>query len=589
MSIPGVTDEDPGSAPRHDGAASAVAGAGVAVTDAYTVADYLMDRLVEVGVDRIFGVPGDFTLALLDRVVAHRGLTWTGCTNELNAGYAADGYGRMRGIAAVCTTFGVGELSAINALAGSYAEHVPVVEIVGAPATTAQAAHRILHHSLGDGVFTHFLELHAGVTCARAALTPETYAADIDRVLVAARDHRLPGYLLLPVDVARIPATPPVAALPAPRDVTDPAVLERFTQAADRLLGDLPVDDISVLGGVLVHRTGGTAAFAGLVSAGPLPHATTLWGKSLHDESDPAYSGIYAGHFSDPQVRTTIEDAAALIVAGVEFSDLNSGLFTQQITRERTIEVSAAIASVGSELFGPLALPAALRALTAVVAAKARRTAPLPPQRDAGEPPLTDPATPLTQQSLWDRVAGFVRVGDIVVADQGTSFYGMATHRLPRDVTFIGQPLWASIGYSLPATMGACLAQPGRRGVLLVGDGAAQMTLTELASIARFGVPAVVVVVDNSGYTVERAIHGPDAAYNDIARLDWAALPAALGPATGAHGVRATTVGELTDALAGAAAHPDRLTLIQAVVAPDDVPPLLDALARAVSAANRQS
>ncbi len=557
-----------------------------AVPSSYTVADYLMDRLVEVGIDRAFGVPGDFTLALLDQVVAHRGLTWTGCTNELNAAYAADGYGRLRGMAAVCTTFGVGELSAINALAGSFAEHVPVVEIVGAPATTAQAAHRIVHHSLGDGVFTHFLDLHAGVTCARASLTADNATTEIDRVLTAARDQRLPGYLLLPVDVARAPATPPADALPPHVDTTDPAALAAFIAAAARLLDPLPVDDISVLGGVLVHRTGGAAAFAGLVSAGPLRHATSLWGKSLHDESDPSFLGVYTGRFSAPEVRAAVEDAGALVVAGVQFSDLNSGLFTQRITRERTIERGAAIASVADELFAPVTLPAALRALTGLVAAKTPRPVRVPAEPAAAATPVDGAAT-LTQRVLWDRTAAFVRDGDIVVADQGTSFYGMATHRLPHGVTFIGQPMWASIGYTLPAAMGAVLAVPGRRGVLLIGDGAAQMTLSELASFARYRLPMVVVVVDNDGYTVERAIHGPTAAYNDIPRVDWSALPAAMGVGGDAHGVRVTTPDELDAALADADAHPDRFTLVQAVVAADDVPPLLDALARAVSSANQ--
>jgi TPP-dependent 2-oxoacid decarboxylase len=142
---------------------------GAAATGRYTISDYLLDRVAELGADRVFGVPGDYTLALLDHVVAHDRLEWVGCTNELNAGYAADGYGRLRGIAALMTTFGVGELSAINALAGSFAEYVPVLHIVGAPSTGTQAAQRIVHHSLGDGVFTHFIEMHRRITCARGA------------------------------------------------------------------------------------------------------------------------------------------------------------------------------------------------------------------------------------------------------------------------------------------------------------------------------------------------------------------------------------------------------------------------------------
>ena len=116
----------------------------------YTVGDYLLDRLAELGCDRMFGVPGDYSLGLLDHVVAHPTVEWTGCGNELR--YVADGYGRMRGIVALCTTFGVGELSALNAITGSFAEFVPVVHVVGAPKTAAQAAHRLVHDTLGDGI-----------------------------------------------------------------------------------------------------------------------------------------------------------------------------------------------------------------------------------------------------------------------------------------------------------------------------------------------------------------------------------------------------------------------------------------------------
>ena len=495
----------------------------------------------------------------------------------------------MRGVGALCTTFGVGELSAINALTGSFAEHVPVIEIVGAPSQGTQTAQRIVHHSLGDGVFTHFLAMHAAITCARAALTPDNARSEIDRVLTEARDQRLPGYLLLPTDVGAAPTTPPDSPLHAPRTVTEPLALQEFTDAARRLLTSVDgVDDVAVLGGLLVHRFGAAAALHDLIAAGDLRHATTLWGKSLLDESHPRYLGIYSGAVSDPDVRTVIEQAPALIVAGVEFTDLNSGLFSQQITRSRTIELAAAVASVGAARYAPVAIGDALRTLVELVDELAGRSRPAtlagpPPEPAEVIPP--DPDSALQQSTLWETVAAALRGGDIVLADQGTSFYGVATHRLPADVMFIGQPLWASIGYTVPALLGACLAAPGRRGVLLVGDGAAQMTVQEISTVLRRGLTPIIVVVDNAGYTVERAIHGPDEPYNDIAAWDWTRLVDVFGD-SGAHAHRVTTIGELRDALVTAADEPDRACLIQAVVPRLDTPPLLAALARAVAAVN---
>jgi indolepyruvate decarboxylase len=553
----------------------------------HTVSDYLLDRLAELGADTIFGVPGDYTLQLLDHIIDHEKVAWTGCANELNAGYAADGYARIRGIGALCTTFGVGELSAINAIAGSYAEYVPVIHVVGAPASGAQAAQRVVHHSLGDGIFSHFVDMHVPVTCARAVLTPATAAAEIDRVLCAVRDHRLPGYLLLPADLAEAPCPPPAAPLPDPAPVTDAAALDAFTDAARRLLATArSPQDLGLLAGLLVHRLSATAQLSAVLGAGPVPYTTTMWAKSVVDENTPGYAGIYAGAISDPPARAAIEDARVLILAGVQITDLNSGFFTHRVDRPHTIELAAALASVGAATFAPLALPDALGALATLVAELPPAAGDLPPARTPAPAVTADPGTPLSQAGLGEVVAAHLQPGDIVLADQGTAFYGAATYRLPTGVTFVGQPLWASIGYTLPALLGACLAAPDRRGVLLIGDGAAQMTVQELSTVARQGVRATVIVLDNSGYTVERAIHGPGQPYNDIAAWNWTTLGAVFSAAgEPVTACQARSIGELTAALAGPAGAPG-LTLIQAVLPPLDVPPLLTALARAAAAAN---
>ena len=207
-------------------------------------------------------------------MIAHPGVDWVGCTNELNAGYAADGYARLRGMGGLMTTFGVGELTAINAIAGGFAEHVPVVHCVGAPSTRTQTAQRIVHHSLGDGVFTHCLRMHEDITCARSVLTAADAATEIDRVLIAVRDRKLPGYLLLPSDVAEASAPRSGAPLPASVDLTDPAALTAFTQAAAGLLSQAPDRAaLSILAGVLVHRFDAVAELTEL-SRMAVPHAT---------------------------------------------------------------------------------------------------------------------------------------------------------------------------------------------------------------------------------------------------------------------------------------------------------------------------
>jgi len=540
----------------------------------YTVGDYLLDRLAELGVTEVFGVPGDYNLEFLDHIVAHPHIRWVGNANELNAGYAADGYGRLRGMSAVVTTFGVGELSAANAIAGSYAEHVPVVHIVGGPSKDAQGTRRALHHSLGDGDFEHFLRVSREITCAQANLMPATATREIDRVLSEVREQRRPGYLLLPTDVARFETEPPTAPLPRYTGGTSPRALALFTEAATTLIAD---HQLTVLADLLVHRLNAVDNLEALLAADMVPHATLMWGKSLVDESAPDFLGIYAGAASAEPVRRAIEDAPVLVTAGVVFTDMVSGFFSQRIDPTRTIDVGVQQSTVGNHVFAPVDMEAALDALTSILTRRGITSPAVASTSDDLPAEMPDRDQPLSQKVLWDRFCHALTPGNVVLADQGTSFYGMATHRLPRGVTFIGQPLWGSIGYTLPATLGAGLAHRDRRPVLLIGDGAAQLTVQELGTFSREGLSPVIVVVNNDGYTVERMIHGKTAPYNDIVSWSWADIPTALG-VTNHLTFRAQTYGELDDAFVAAASHRDRMVLIEAVVPRLDVPDLLNDL-----------
>ena len=557
------------------------------VTDAtiesvYTVGDYLLHRLAELGVSEIFGVPGDYNLEFLDHIVAHPAIRWVGNANELNAGYAADGYGRLRGMSAVVTTFGVGELSAANAIAGSYAEQVPVVHIVGGPSKDAQATRRALHHSLGDGDFEHFFRISREITCAQANLMPASARREIDRVLSEVREQKRPGYILLSTDVARFPTEPPSAPLPRYTGGTSPRALSMFTEAATELIAD---HQLTVLADLLVHRLQVVEKLEALLAADVVPYATLMWGKSLLDESSPNYLGIYAGSASAEPVRTAIEEAPVLVTAGVVFTDMVSGFFSQLIDPARTIDIGQYQSSVAGLVFAPLEMDAALDALAGILTRREITSPPVTPASDEPPPGTAQAPTrdhPLTQQMLWDRICDALTPGNVVLADQGTSFYGMADHRLPQGVTFIGQPLWGSIGYTLPAALGAGLAEPARRTVLLIGDGAAQLTIQELGTFSRENLSPVIVVVNNDGYTVERAIHGETAPYNDIVGWSWTDIPNALGVANHL-AFRAQTYGELDDALTAAAEHQDRMVLVEAVLPRLEIPPLLVELVQPMS------
>ena len=234
----------------------------------HTVSDYLLDRLAELGADTMFGVPGDYTLQLLDHIVDHGQVSWTGCTNELNAGYAADGYARIRGIAALCTTFGVGELSAINAIAGSYAEYVPVVHVVGAPASGVQAAQRVVHHSLGDGIFSHFLDMHVPVTCARACSPRPPRRPRSTACCARSATSTCRAICCCPRTWPRPrPAAGANRCRRRPRSPIRPR-WQAFTAAARRLLATArSPQDLGLLAGLLVHRLAATAQLDAVLAA----------------------------------------------------------------------------------------------------------------------------------------------------------------------------------------------------------------------------------------------------------------------------------------------------------------------------------
>jgi indolepyruvate decarboxylase len=552
------------------------------VSGRFTVGDYLLARLAGIGIGHVFGVPGDYNLAFLDHVLDSEQLTWVGNANELNAAYAADGYARVQGAGALLTSYGVGELSAINGIAGAYAEYVPVIHVVGAPATSWQRAGAPVHHTFGDGDYRHFARAYAEVTVAQAYLSAGNATAEIDRVLATSLRERRPGYLVLPVDVAAGPAEPPAGPLAIPPPDSSPRVLEDFTAAARSMLSG--TGSLAVLADFLAGRFGVQRELADLVRAGQIPHATLSMGKGVFDESSPDFAGTYSGAGSAKPAQAAVEGADVLISAGVRFIDATTSGFSQHIDPERTIDVQPFATRIGGREFAPLPIRDAVRALTTVVGQAGRSWA----RPDLTEQPDAGPHAPaelrhapagLRQAQVWPAVQRFLRPGDIVAAETGTALFGAQEMRLPAGVTFICQPQWASIGYTLPAVLGAQLAAPGRRAILLIGDGAAQLTAQEIGTLLREDCTPIVVVLNNNGYTIERAFHGPARCYHDIARWDWALLPAAMS-GQAVRTARASTLAEFTAAL-DSFAEPAGLVLLEAILPEMDVPEALSALVHA--------
>ena len=526
----------------------------------YTVSRYILERLHQAGVGLLFGVPGDYTLDFLDEVLASP-IRWVGTCNELNAGYAADGYARMNGIAGAVVTYGVCGLSILNAVAGAYAEQVPMIVVSGAPSTRRKASGALVHH-LVDNYQLQF-DVFRKITSASAVLSdPETAPAEIDRVVSQCRMRKLPGYLELPADMACAPCRRPSADWALPSAASDPAALAECVAEAVRRFD--PAKNPVLLAGVELMRQRLGAEALKLVETVEIPFASMLSSKSLLPEFHPQFVGIYQGGWSLETVRRQVEESDCLLSLGVWMTDLDTGLFSVHFDENRVVSAGGGRVRIGHHIYDHVQLGDFVRALTQALRPRSYVQS-HPAQCPAPKPPFAaKPACPLTAPRLYECVDDFLDDQMVLLAEPGDSFCAAPDFMIEEAENFIVQTYYASIGFCTPAALGVALARPGKRPVVLTGDGALQMTAQEISTLIRQRCPAIVVVVNNDGYLIERELH-EDGAYNDIQPWRYSRLPALFDPdGADSSGVRVTTEEELVAALSAAKAQPEKVHIIEA-------------------------
>ena len=335
-----------------------------------TIIQLILRRLKEVGVDDIFGVAGDYAFPVNDAIVEHPAINWIGCCNELNAAYAADGYARMRGVGAVCTTYGVGELAAISAIAGSYAEHLAVFHLVGTPNLPTQEGRALVHHTLGNGEFDLFSGMARAVVCASAIMTPQNAAVETERLIAEALYHRRPVYIAIPSDVANMPV---LAAAPSPSlPVSDPDSLAAATDAVTAALNN--ARQACVLPGVLLRRLGLQGAATAFLDASGLPFATMFGDKSVLGEDHPGYIGMYSGRLMEEQVRAFVESCDVVVMLGAMLTDGNTAGNTVRLDPDKTISIGHHRTTVGAVVYRNVEMADLLTQLSGRVTKQASAT-----------------------------------------------------------------------------------------------------------------------------------------------------------------------------------------------------------------------
>jgi indolepyruvate decarboxylase len=509
------------------------------------IGKYLLYRLQEVGIKDLFGVPGDFNLGFLDQILESNIKLISTC-NELNAGYAADGYARINGIGGLVITYAVGGLSAINAIAGAYTEDIPVVIISGSPSTMHHKKSSMLHHTLGD--YAAIKKMFEHVTIASELLTDPQQAPDqIDRAITACLLYQKPVYIELPVDIAEKECKFPDELVIPEFQARNPQELEEAIEKAAKLINNC--GNPAILAGLEINKFGLQDIFQQLVEKTGYPFATMILDKTVFSEDHPQFIGYYEGIFSHEYVKNRIENSCSLICLGTLLTDANLGWNTAKFPEENIIVASRGRLKIGKDYYHQIPLKAFIKGLIEKLPPGSPKIFNVKPAQETyyscrNEIFTPEKNQPLTIKRFFERMTCYIQENDIVIADVGSALFGASQMIMPGGATFIDQSYYCSIGYSVGATLGAGVAAPDRRVIAFIGDGAFQMTAQEISTIIRYNLNAVIFLINNDGYTIERYIH--DGPYNDIQPWQYHRLP---GIYNGSPGYNVYTEGELEPVL----------------------------------------
>ncbi|CAK1249720.1 alpha-keto acid decarboxylase family protein [Fructobacillus tropaeoli] len=495
-------------------------------------------------------------------------MKWVGNANELNASYMADGYAREKGFATFVTTFGVGELSAINGLSGSIAEHVPVLEIVGAPTNGVQRAGKLVHHTFGDSDFDRFIKAHETLGIKTTVLDEDNAIDQIDETLTYIANEKKPAYLVLPSDLVNVPVNPAlkedISALFTTTKQEAPASIVAIKQAATK--ASHPV----IVVGHEIDRFNLGQAVQDFSLKNNIPVVDLGLGKAAVDETFANFVGTYNGTISDESINHFVADADVVFVLGAKLTDSVTGGFTQEFDDSQTITLSTRRGTIfGQSLPADFDFVATIQGL-----ATTDLNLSLPAVQKPAEPAALQASDQPLTQAFYDRaLQDFITGNKTLIAEQGTSFFGLASQNLASGAKFFGQPLWGSIGYAFPAAIGAQLANPDRRAVLTTGEGSLQLTIQDFGLALKERLNPVLFIIENTGYTVERVIHGMNEPYNDVPKYRYDLIAPAFGASDDQYDfIKVSTEEELIAAMKKADQETDKMVIVQANMGMKDAP-----------------
>ena len=523
------------------------------------LAQSLLHALKDHGARQIFGIPGDFVLPFFKVIEESAILPLYTLSHEPAVGFAADAAARIAGgLGVAAVTYGAGALNMVNAVAGAYAEKSPLVVISGGPGRGESASGLLLHHQAKR--LDSQLQIYREITCDQTRLDDAAHApADIARVLASCLRETRPVYIEVPRDMPLMPCAAVV------REAVTPVDTDALHACVTEILACLKAAHRPVLMvGVEVRRFGQETAVAELAARLGIPVVTSFMGCGLLAESTTPPLGTYLGTAGAPEITELVENADALFLLGVILSDTNFGVSRRQIDFRHTIHAGDRQVTLGFHGYSEIPLAALIEALLARTAPRATA---------AAQPRLQHAPCP----------AGLISDDQSIVPDDIARAINdlMATHgRMPLAVDVgdclftsmnidhthrVAPGYYATMGFGVPAGLGLQAAS-GRRALILVGDGAFQMTGWELGNCARYGWDPIVVVFNNAAWGMLQSFQ-PESAFNRLGEWNFASMAAGMG----GDGMRARTRAELADALARAVATRGKFQLIEAMIPPGEL------------------
>jgi indolepyruvate decarboxylase len=494
----------------------------------YTVSTYLIRKLHECGVEHIFGVPGDYVLSFYDQLIRTKTLEVINTCDELAAAFAADAYARVKGLGAVCITYCVGGLKVVNATAQAYAEKSPIVVISGAPGTKERTRNPLLHHMVRD--YDTQQKIFEHITVASAILdNPDTAPAEIDRALSIALRYKRPVYIELPRDVVNSP----VANISdhhknaEKEEPSEPLALAEAVQEAAAMINasQKPV----IVAGVEIQRFGLQDEVLELTEKTAIPVVATILSKSVISEHHPLYLGLYQGAMGDELVREYVESSDCLILLGALMTDIDFGISSTPIEQRHSIYVTSEKLSIRHHNFENVQLHDFIRKL---IDANINMRELLHLSHNASQNFFsTNIGKKISVQYLFHRLASFITTDNIVIADVGDCLFGALDLVIPHATEFLAPAFYTSMGFAVPASIGAQLANHKLRPLVVVGDGAFQMTGMEISTAVRYKLNPIVIVLNNGGYGTERRLL--DGPFNDLQPWQYRCIPEIVGGGRG--------------------------------------------------------